>query len=490
MSMVAVFSEWAKANLPDVDWEDQNIRMTVLVRGAFYDSNDNVTDGLYQETLSELLVSPGWQAASGTQANTAPDGELATAVENTSGGVTEIGGTLGFAYASLAPVFAVGFALSIDAAAPNDKLICVFHPSQPVYLTGDPDDDLNWARLQPVSTGPYLFAFLDTLTEGSCNPQLGAIRLSVPTVDWEDARSAHIWLDPQRINYAVNPSFEASGAADLMPYGWRSNTTMTKERGGIRPPQGMTPQSRQFCARLTGAESPKVLESSLFPAPSDKSWWSIEAAVAGTGRVRIGVVFWHPELLESETVYVVSGWFDLSSSFEYAAPEDSEDEVIHQGEFRVVRALIPTPENSYQGQVRLEFEGYGDIWVDNVLAEPNEAQGGYFDGEWEFGQVGDYSWYTGSGVQNVNSPHKTFSLFYNNRRAIRAALVDAPVTEPPPQYNIQSWVPEGASTVVHWDDVFSSRTHSWIDDIYIPTLDFADKTIVTSVGETISIFED
>lgn len=485
MSMTASFSEWAAANLHTVNWTLADVRMTVLVRSAVLNDQDRASGVLAQETLTELLESPGWQAVSGNQANTATDGSVANGTTAVDGDVTEIGGTIGFAYASLAPVFATGFALSIEGGADDGKLICVLQPENPAYLTGDPDDDLNWTRLRPTSVGPYLFSYLTTPINGSCNPQIGALSLAVPTIDWEDARAAHVWLDPQRINYVVNPSMEASGAG-VVPYGWRSNATMTKERGGIRPPQGMTPQSRQFCARLTGVEDPKILESSPFPTAKQNQWWSVEAAVSGQGRARIGIVFWSPSLRESETLYVHTGWFDLQSSFEYAAPGDPEDEVIHQGEFRVLKALIPAQETAHEAMFRLEFDGEGDVWVDNVLVEPNEAQAGYFDGEWEFGQVGDFSWYTGTGLQDVNDPHKTFSLFYNNRRSIRASLVDPPEGEPP-QYHVLSWVPEGASVVVHWDDVFSTRIHSWIDDIYIPTPDYADNTVVTTVAQTLSI---
>lgn len=496
MSMTAAFSEWAIANLPSVDWTtpdpDLRIRLTVLVRSAFLAEQDDYMSSIPQATLTELLESPGWQAVSGTQANTAVDGDTAAATSITAGSVREIGGTLGFSYASEAPVFATAFALSIDRAAPDDNLICVFQPPYPVYLTGDPDDNLNWSKIKPPDTGDgtYLFSYLSVLEDGSCNPQLGSISLSVPTLDWEDSRAAHVWLDPQRINYAVNPSMEASGAG-VIPYGWRSNATMSKERGGINPPQGMTPQSRQFAARLTGAEDPKVLESSMFPAGKISPWWSIEAAVSGQGLARIGILFWTPNLLPEDTTYVTTGWFDLQSSFEYAAPPDPEDEVINQGEFRVIKALIPEPENAHQALFRLEFQGAGDVWVDNVLVEPNEAQLGYFDGEWEFGQVGDYSWYTGTGVQDVNDPHKTFSLFYNNRKAIRSVMVDPiPPGAPVPQHHVLSWVPEGASVVVHWDDAFTNRLHSWIDDIYIPTPDYPDPTVVTTVGETLSTLNE
>jgi hypothetical protein len=672
MSLSAVFTGWADTNLPTVvpNWGvayDVSLRMTPLVRTPKLNGFDEDGILLPQVTLADLLESPGWQAASGPYVNTVTDGDLLDGVvrDDLGAGVLGVGGTTPFLFASEAPVMVSGFALSgfsPDFPEAPEQLVCVVFPDAPIYLTGE-DDGVNEARLgaKSGSDADYLFAFLEELEDGSCNPQIGELELVIPTLDWEDARAAHTWLDPQRINYAVNPSFEASGtppdppeivisceevtsfqwgtgtaepvtsqvepisvvweiisqtptsgvlratltgvtggifvdsvsfyqgstdtppastslpewgsiAADyetvepldltfgggigmvdagggdvwlptdgdwvetdtltvdftfdapveghiiaallvqgetvsraskaylllecppettgsgIPPFAWRSNATLSKERGGIRPPQGMTPQSRQFCARLSGIENPKVLESQFFPTRNGNRWWSVEAAVNGTGLARIGIVFWNPLMREEETVYVCTGWYDLQTDFTYEAPEDEEDEVIHQGEFKVIKALIPAPEYIHEGQFRLEFDGPGDVWVDNVLIEPNEAQAGYFDGEWEFGQVGDFTWYTGTGVQDVNDPHKTYSLFYNNRRALRAALLD-PVEGTPPRTHVLSWVPEGASVVAHWDDVFSARLQSWIEDVYVPILDFPDPTIVTTVADTISLEE-
>lgn len=499
MSLTAVFSEWADQNLATASaaWADEvevRIMMTPLVRTPRLDGFDESGLLLSQTTIQELLVSPGWQEATVPYANTVAGGHLVDAVyrDDLPGGTIGLGGTTPFLFASDAPVMVSGFALStqIPSAPGDETLICVVFPPGPIYLTGL-DDGVNEARFgaKADSDANYLFAFLETADDsGSVNPQIGDLELLIPTLDWEDARAAHAWLDPQRINYAVNPSMEASGEG-VIPFGWRSNALMSKERGGIRPPNGMTPQSRQFCARLTGPESPKILESQFFPTRNGNRWWSIEAAISGVGQARIGIIFWNPLMREEETVYVCTGWFDLQSDFNYEDPEDEETEVIHQGEFRVLKALIPAPEYIHEGQFRLEFLGEGDVWVDNVLVEPNEAQHGYFDGEWEFGQVGDFTWYTGVGVQDVNDPHKTYSLFYNNRRALRAALLD-PVDGTPPRAHVLSWVPEGASVVAHWDDVFSARLQSWIEDVYVPILDFTDYTVTTSVADTISLTED
>lgn len=485
MTISAAFSNWAAANLPSVTWGGSDaIRLTPLVRSANVRTMQDDPIEIPYNTLTQLLAAPGWQAISGTQANAGVSTAAASVIS--SGALTKIGGTLGFTYASDTPTIATGFALSINRAAPNDNLICVFQAEGPVYLTGDPDDNLSQAKINPIAgDGGYLFSYLTYLENGSCNPQLGSISIGVPSLEWEDARAAHVWMFPQRVNYAVNPSFEASGQG-LQPYGWRSNATMTKERGGIRPPQGMTPQSRQFCVRLTGSADPKIIESSVFPVQREAqgTWWSLEAAVSGQGQARIGMVLWPEDLLQQSTVYYHTGWFDLQSSFEYETPASPTDEVINQGEFRVLKALVPSPEDTSQAMFRLEFEGTGDVWVDNVLVEPNEAQAGYFDGDWEFGQVGDYSWYTGTGLQDVNDPHKTYSLFYNNRKALKDELF--PI-EGGGQYTAVSWVPEGASVVPHWDDVFGHRQATWTKDIYIPTPDYSNTSIVTTLGSSVPI---
>lgn len=468
------FTEWARASLPDVDWSTAQVRLSLLLRCPIIESGTY----LPYTTLDELLEAPGVQEVSGPFANTGTATVSGAATELD--GITSISnGTEGFTYISDAPCFVRGLALSVDGTADDGALIGILQPPQPLYITGDADNPTQIFP-QPGDAGAYLFAFLSELDNGSSNPQIGDVAAAVPSLHWEQARAAHVWLDPQRVNYAVNPSFEASGD-DGKPFGWRSNSEITKERGGIKPP-GFT-QSRQFCARLSGEEPTKVLESQFFPTGLADSWWSVEAAVAGTGQVRLGIVFWPPHMAEEDTLYVCSGWFNLDSGQTHDPNADPEDDQIHQGQFRVIKALIPNPETTHEAQFRLEFETDADVWVDNVLVEPNEAQLGYFDGSWEFGQVGDFSWYTGmQGGVNVNAPHKTYSLFYNNRRSLREYLLDPVTTEEPPAHHVLAWVPEGAAVIAHWDDVFSTRIHSWIDDIYVPILDYTDRTVVTTVA--------
>ena len=291
---------------------------------------------------------------------------------------------------------------------------------------------------------------------------VGSPGISSAGIPWEDSLIAHVWVSPQRINYAVNPSFESTTSED--PFGWRSNTAMTVETGGVTLSMG----GRDKCVKLAEIVGENiVLESLPIPSQNISPWWSLEAAVSGVGKVRIGLLFWPPHMQEGSASYVTTSWVDINTP-------------VGSG-FIPIKSLIPNVETYREAQFRLEFQGEGDIFVDNVLVDPNEAQLGYFDGDWEMGMSGDYSWYG----DNDPTSHDSYSLYYNNRSSISSYLF-SPLGDGdnPPNHHVRSWVPEGASVNIHWDHLHAGTSPSWGDTVYMPILDFAVKDEVATVAST------
>ena len=411
--------------------------------------------------LQDWLVANGYMTQA--EVNTGTDDN--TTFVSTPGGFKYIG----------PPIIMTSLVISDPDDA--DSLVFILEPSSPTYLSGTEDEPA--ILINPA--GGQLFSYLtvpDPPEDGvdQYNPVLGSPGIVSSGLPWEDSLIAHVWVSPQRINFAVNPSFESTTGT---MFGWRSNTTMTRVAGGVTTPLRNLLEGSGYCAKLNALGDDIVLESLSIPSQGATPWWSVEAAVAGNGQVRIGMLFWPPAMTEDTPVYVTSGWIDISTTAAISVPVDS-------GMFRQIKALIPNPETYHEAQFRLEFNGSGAVYVDNVLVDHNEAQLGYFDGNWEMGMPGDYSWY---GEDNP-TPHNSYSLFYNNRSALDSYLFStlAPGVNPP-SYHSRSWVPEGASVNIHWDNLQVGTTPTWGDTVYRPIVDFANKSEV-AVDPDVTITTD
>ena len=99
-------------------------------------------------------------------------------------------------------------------------------------------------------------------------------------------------------------------------------------------------------------------------------------------------------------------------------------------------------------------------------------------------QPGDYSWY---GDDYGIFGNQSFSLFYNNRAMLDNLMFTYLTQHAPGEPDVIirgeafNWVPEGVNVVPHWDDVFSTRVHSWMEDVVIPPKDFTNKNVVTTL---------
>ena len=189
-------------------------------------------------------------------------------------------------------------------------------------------------------------------------------------MDWETARCAHVWIDPQRINYVINPSFR--GRPVLVPVGLahQRHRTAAQVSGGINRidlvaidndtgPAVPGGEAIPSCLYLVGA-SPIVLESNYFPDQRPDRDLASECRVSGTGRFRIGIVYFQTSMAEEDAIYFATPWQTFTSGS------------ASQTDFHRIYASLPVPDTTKEGVVRIEFQGT-ECWVDEVLAAPEDG---------------------------------------------------------------------------------------------------------------------
>lgn len=278
---------------------------------------------------------------------------------------------------------------------------------------------------------------------------------------WENAHAQHIWVEPQRINYIANPSFE-NLASDNKVFGWRTGNaaTVTTPLGGLD-----SIPSRKRYLRVTRAitGSRVVLESNLFPR--DSKWLSVSFNIRGIGTVRFGIV-------------------NFDTSYCGGTYLRSEDLKIINSSFYNFTALVPNTDFSTEALFRIEVDA-ATFWVDDVLVDPHEGQYEYFDGSSIEGLPGDFRWVNGEANQQ-------FSVWYNNYSNTSTRLigawdyVDVSTDRPKGSYKtglVDEWIPTGANVIVHWDAVSSFTPKNWLGNAYYQISDVAGTPVTTGLTE-------
>jgi hypothetical protein len=254
--------------------------------------------------------------------------------------------------------------------------------------------------------------------------------------EYEPPHTQHVWMYPQRVNFITNPSFEGGIT------GWRSNGTGAQVAIG-------DPSGGVKAAKFSGA-TPIVVESNVFPALKPR--FTIQMLISGEGQAKVGLVTWPVEYDETVVDWGTETW-DLTP-----------DAFIH------VQALRSAAQ-PYEGQLRIEASG-STLTINNVLVE-NEylLDWPYFDGDSKYGNRDDFSWYGGENLKG-----KTYSLWYNNKRAIagrlfatalpdRALLTSDEVLKDGLVYK---WIPAGVLVEPHWDVLFPGDLHHSLPAIAPP----------------------
>jgi hypothetical protein len=410
---------------------------------AFTDTQDARYTGI--KTISELAGKPGWSAPITPQSATQTVG-VTTVADN-----TYVIANNRFAQGTnwaTSTVTAAALVLEGSYGGTTDPII---------YLTDTPfeggvvmrqGDGLIARPVPALSGNRSLFSWPVWFTgQTTVQPVEGSMAVLQAPPDFEAAYTQHAWLTPQRINMVANPSFEAVPGTNH----WRSNATFTHV--GSTPTIPSSPGGGAWYGRFVGT-APLVAESNIFPLThrgAERDLWTIQAMVRGTGRVRVGLLGWEPDFLNT-----YADWGD----------KDDVQEVwdIPASGWLHLYALRRSAENVW-GMVRIECDG-PEMHLDNVLCEADWLRDWrYFDGDSTYGSREDYSWYGGKNLKG-----QTYSCWYNHRRAVIGRLFawdieenDFTVTDEEVQSQgfVYRWIPAGVRVQAHYDVL-------WPDDIQEP----------------------
>lgn len=299
----------------------------------------------------------------------------------------------------------------------------------------------------------------------------GYTLLKLPIPIWEGAHAQHLWIQPQRINFAANPSFERSVAP--VPY-WRvgresgSGSATLSRAGSTGTPAGVGGTDRPYCGKVlsSGGSERTVLESNLFPKVND--WYSVSFFASGDAVVGD----------DSGSLYfgIVARPYDSSGAI-YIRNKDAavlEGGTAYSG-FKKFTALIQIPDDVTDLMFRVEYSGT-TLWVDNVLIDPHEGQYEYFDGNSTISSSGDFRWMGGSTYANTH-----FSLWYNNYENTRARLLgDYDTLDDLYKPGlIEEWTPTGSNITAHWDAVVNVTPLNWVGDAFYPINDVNGTPVST-----------
>jgi hypothetical protein len=290
---------------------------------------------------------------------------------------------------------------------------------------------------------------------------LSSYTLLLPALPkWEGSHANHMWLEPQRTNLIVNPSFENSNQG----YGWRANNstggslTIASVTGGVDP-------NRPKCGRISGTGTHKILESNLFPAVGE--WYSVSFSIAAqkSGSNACSITY---GLVAHDSSYT-------QKAFSKSSPVLASNGSATEGFVRI-NGLIRAPQNVSEFCFRVEVTGCTQFWIDNVLVDPHEGQYQYFDGSSNDGLPGDFRWMGGTDYTDSH-----FSVWYNNYRNTRFRLMGDYDTQDD-LYKpglVEEWAPTGANVVAHWDSVTSFTPSNWYGDAFYPVSDVNGTPVST-----------
>lgn len=260
---------------------------------------------------------------------------------------------------------------------------------------------------------------------------------------WESSHAHHLWLEPQRTNFAANPSF-TNVNGNVVSH-WRTNGSLSLVGGA---------------GKLTSASTGTVLESNFFPRVGE--WLSIsfsartDPASSATVDIEYGVVLF-------DASHTKATWLKAASAT-----------VGPSATYIRLTGLVNVPDTA-QMCFRLKVtSGSADLYLDDVLLDPHESQYTYFDGNSNHGLPGDFRW-----VGGVDYANKHFSCWYNNYTNTRNRLMGDYDTDDD-LYKpglVEDWAPQGANVVAHWDAVTSFTPLNWMGDAFYPISNVAGSTV-------------
>ena len=446
------------------------------------------------QTVDDLLAFPGWSEV------TAPGYPLVTWIN---GSTRPISGSRYMTFSAYpfsdltepVEVEAIGFVYSGSLGGVTDPLMFVTtSPVGPVVTNIYPGDSLtaNPDSTFPDTTNRWLMSWAVSRPD----PIEGPLEFFRAPPTFEVSGSQHVWLYPQRANMIANPSFEKPGVAH-----WAGNGDVTRVSGGgpgmnrvIKgelddsedlPAEGKAndhylidgevwswntldadpakhkwvntgsmPAASAWAGQVAGVNGLCVLESNQFPTrlgEHDSDQWTIQLHAKGEGLCKVGLVSWDPDYRATMVDWGTGG---LASST--TDDEETESWRLSPDAWTHIATHRHAPQ-AHVAMVRIEARG-ATLTVDQVLAERGYLKDWlYFDGDNTYGARDDFSWYGGT-----NRKGDTYSLWYNNKKAVRGRLFARNVDPNDPallvtdenmeeQGLVYRWVPAGITVTEHFD---------------------------------------
>ena len=290
------------------------------------------------------------------------------------------------------------------------------------------------APIPDENSNRWLFAWNNANPSESLQEGTLAIQKAPP--EFEPAHTQHAWMYPQRVNVIANPSFE------LGVNHWRAN-------GSVHRVDVVIPDGGYKAGMFTRGSSPLIVESNKFPGRISNDW-TVRLLAKGNGTLKVGLLAWPVEYGETDV--------DWGGDEEWELSPDS---------YLAITALRSVPE-IYEGQIRLELDGT-ELTIDQVIAEPGFLlDWDYFDGDTTYGARDDFSWYGGENLKG-----KTYSLWYNNKRATAGRLFATKFPDRAASTSLDElkeglvyqWVPAGTLIEPHWDVLFEGDLQHPVPDI-------------------------
>lgn len=304
--------------------------------------------------------------------------------------------------------------------------------------------------------------------------------LKAPPATFEAARTQHLWIYPQRVNYIANPSFEFDTEF------WRTNGTIALS--------GDTPGGSGVSAGLITGTPNLVLESNIFPlnyGHRRESGWTVQLTAKGAkGKtIRVGLISWDSTFRNTST-----NW----GREKYTTPDlTNPGTSITRGGWPLgegythIKAVRECGDVAF-GMLRIETDS-NVLYLDQVCVEsgrlpPSQEDWPYFDGSTRFGAINDFTWYGGP-----TREHASYSCWYNNRDATFGRLFAWNV-EPPTgiltdqdlekQGLAYQWVPAGTPVYGHLDVLYAQDPVSPLAPVVGDVLPYAAPDDLNPTGVT------
>ena len=248
-----------------------------------------------------------------------------------------------------------------------------------------------WARLNKITaTAPSTAQFaVPTISIASTAANevhyfdAAQFQLGSSATDFVDARRVDIYLQPNRINYVKNPSFES------VTTNWAvSDATATVFADGA------TTGSTNCLKLAVTAASPTATTSSYSTVIAGKDY-TASAYVKGTA---------------GRTSHIRIYWYDSSNTLLSFSAGSNVTLSATAWQRETVTALAPTGAAKAKVSIRYSASTVsGDtVYADSVLFEPGNVANPYFDGSNGYKQATDLLW---EGNDTVNG----LSMYYKNR---------------------------------------------------------------------------